>query len=88
MDLPRIINNFDIEFEVENSINKIELTKELDFMLPYLRKNLNNEKINFNIIINPKHEKKIFLSPTEKYKKMKSINPNIGLLKETFNLDL
>ena len=43
MDLPRIINNFDIEFEVENSINKIELTKELDFMLPYLRKNLNNE---------------------------------------------
>ena len=88
MDLPKIINDFNIEFEVENSINKIELTKELDFILPYLKENLNNEKINFNIIVNPRHKKKIFLSPIEKFKKMKSINPNISLLKETFNLDL
>ncbi len=87
MDLPKIINDFNIEFEVENSINKIELTKELDSILPYLKENLNNEKINFNIIVNPKHEKKIFLTPIEKYKKMKSINPNIDMLKKSFDLD-
>tara|TARA_S200000501_G_scaffold102957_1_gene96446 strand:+ start:6186 stop:6809 length:624 start_codon:yes stop_codon:yes gene_type:complete len=88
MDTPRLKNDFNIEFEVENSINKIELTNELEYIMPFLKEKLNNQNITFNIIINPKHIRKMIHSPEERYKKMESINPNLSLLKKTFNLDL
>ena len=88
MDTPRLKNDFNIEFEVENSINKIELTNELDHIMPFLKEKLNNQNISFNIIINPKHERKMIHSPEERYKKMRSINPDLNLLKKTFDLDL
>ena len=88
MDTPRLKNDFNIEFEVENSINKIELTNELDHIMPFLKEKLNNQNISFNIIINPKHERKKIHSPEERYKKMRSINPDLSLLKKTFDLDL
>ena len=88
MDTPRLKNDFNIEFEVENSINKIELTNELDHIMPFLKEKLNNQNISFNIIINPKHERKMIHSPEERYKKMRSINPDLSLLKKTFDLDL
>ena len=52
MDSPKVTSEFNIEFEVANSINKIELDKELESMLPYLRDNLNNHKIQFKITKN------------------------------------
>tara|TARA_B100001057_G_scaffold494937_1_gene592679 strand:- start:344 stop:979 length:636 start_codon:yes stop_codon:yes gene_type:complete len=88
MDIPKLKKNFEVEFEVENSINKIELSNELDLILPYLKDKLKNQQITFNIIINPKYKKKNFYTPDQKYKKMISINPDITLLKKTFNLDL
>ena len=88
MDIPKLKKNFEVEFEVENSINKIELSNELDLILPYLKDKLKNQQITFNIIINPKCKKKNFYTPDQKYKKMISINPDITLLKKTFNLDL
>ena len=88
MDKPRLKNDLDIVFEVENSINKVELTNELDHIMPFLREKLNNHNISFNIIINPKHERKMIHSPEERYKKMQSINPNLSLLKKAFDLDL
>ncbi len=88
MDKPRLKNDLDIVFEVENSINKVELTNELDHIMPFLKEKLNNHNISFNIIINPKHERKMIHSPEERYKKMQSINPNLSLLKKAFDLDL
>lgn len=88
MDKPRLKNDLDIEFEVENSINKVELTNELEHIMPFLKEKLNNHNISFNVIINPKHERKMIHSPEERYKKMQSINPNLSLLKKAFDLDL
>ncbi|MDG2371217.1 MAG: hypothetical protein P8L83_01220 [Flavobacteriaceae bacterium] len=88
MDSPRITNKYNIEFNVANSINKVELNKELESMLPYLRSKLNNYKINFNTNIIEKPNKNIIYTTEEKYEKMKSINPAIKILKQTFDLDI
>jgi len=88
MDSPKITNEYNIGFNVANSINKVELNKELESMLPYLRSKLNNCKINFNVSIIEKPNKTFIYTTEEKYKKMKSINPAIKILKKTFDLDV
>ena len=88
MDSPKIVNEFNIEFSVANSINKVELNKELDTILPYMRENLNNYKINFNIIISEDTNKSFIYTTKEKYDKLKSINPAINILKKTFDLEI
>ena len=88
MDSPKISDDFNIDFSVANSINKVELNNELDTMLPYLRENLNNHKINFNIIIDEHTNKNFIYTTKEKYDKLKSINPAINILKKTFDLDI
>ena len=88
MDSPKINDEFNIEFSVANSINKVELNKELDSMLPYLRNKLNNHKIDFNIKINKSNDKTFIYTVEEKYEKMKLINPAINILRKTFDLDV
>tara|TARA_B110000003_G_scaffold53785_1_gene53644 strand:+ start:1831 stop:2169 length:339 start_codon:yes stop_codon:yes gene_type:complete len=88
MDSPKIGVESNIEFNVVNSINKLELNKELEFMLPYLRNKLENHTINFIININESTNKSFIYTTEEKYEKMKSINPAINTLKKTFDLDI
>jgi len=88
MDSPKVTSDFNIEFEVANSINKIELNKELESMLPYLRDNLNNHKIQFKINIIERSNESFIYTSEEKYHKMKIINSAIGVLKKTFDLDI
>ena len=88
MDSPKIGVESNIEFNVANSINKVELNKELEFMLPYLRNKLKNHTINFIININKSTNKSFIFTTEEKYEKMKSINPAIKTLKKTFDLDI
>lgn len=88
MDSPKVTSEFNIEFEVANSINKIELNKELESMLPYLRDNLNNHKIQFKINIIERSNEIFIYTSEEKYHKMKIINSAIGVLKKTFDLDI
>ena len=88
MDSPKVTSDFNIEFEVANSINKIELNKELESMLPYLRDNLNNHKIQFKINIIERSNESFIYTSEEKYHKMKIINSAVGILKKTFDLDV
>ena len=88
MDSPKVTSEFNIEFGVANSINKIELNKELESMLPYLRDNLNNHKIQFKINIIERSNESFIYTSEEKYHKMKIINSAIGVLKKTFHLDI
>ena len=88
MDSPKVTSEFNIEFGVANSINKIELDKELESMLPYLRDNLNNHKIQFKINIIERSNEIFIYTSEEKYHKMKIINSAIGVLKKTFDLDI
>ena len=88
MDSPKVTSEFNIEFGVANSINKIELNKELESMLPYLRNNLNNHKIQFKINIIERSNESFIYTSEEKYHKMKIINSAVGILKKTFDLDI
>jgi len=88
MDSPKVTSGFNIEFGVANSINKIELNKELESMLPYLRDNLNNHKIQFKINIIERSNESFIYTSEEKYHKMKIINSAVGILKKTFDLDI
>ena len=88
MDSPKVTSEFNIEFGVANSINKIELNKELESMLPYLRDNLNNHKIQFKINIIERSNEIFIYTSEEKYHKMKTINSAVGILKKTFDLDI
>ena len=87
MDLPEIKSGFNIKFNVANSINKVELNKELESMLPYLKTKLNNHKINFMVNISESNKSYVYTTE-EKYEKMKTINPSITHLKRAFDLDI
>ena len=87
MDLPEIKSGFNIKFNVANSINKVELNKELESMLPYLKTKLNNHKINFMVNISESNKSYVYTTE-EKYEKMKTINPSITNLKRAFDLDI
>ena len=88
MDKPKLVDQNTIEFNVVNSINKVELTNEIDSILVFLKNKLNNNKIKFVINIIKKTNSSFIYTPEEKFKKMKSINPAIQILKKTFDLSL
>ena len=61
---------------------------EIDSILVFLKNKLNNHKIKFIINIIKKNNSSFIYTPEEKFKKMKSINPAIQILKKTFDLNL
>ena len=74
--------------EFPNETNKLELEKNLYEILSYLRKKLNNFDINLNIIVNEELDKQYVYSAKEKFEKLKVKNPNLDILKKTFDLDV
>ena len=71
-----------------NKMMKAELLKVKPKALKYLRKELNNYSIDFNITVNEESAKKFAYTPQEKYELLKEKNKEIALLKKTFNLEL
>ena len=65
---PEIENKNLINFIVLNDSNKIELEEEKNKLLIFLRKNLKNDHINLNILVNKLTIKKTEYSDKEKYK--------------------
>lgn len=77
-----------IHLEFPNSTNKVELEKQQYDLLSFLRKTLNNFDINLSISVNEEMEKQYAYTPKEKFEKLKEKNPNIDLLRKTFDLDI
>ena len=71
-----------------NSTNKLEVERQQYDLLAYVRKKLNNYKISLDIKVNEELEKQYAYTPMEKYEKLKEKNPNIDLLRKTFDLDI
>ena len=88
MDTPRLVKKNIIEFNVPNSTNKVEINKELETMLPFLKENLKNHKIKFIINIDENQSNSFVYTTKEKFEKMELINPSIKVLKKTFDLDI
>ena len=77
-----------IHLTFPNSTNKVEVERQSFDLLQFLRKSLKNYDISLDIDINEEMQKKFAYTPEDKYEKLKEKNPNIELLRKTFDLDL
>jgi len=87
--LPALKNDYTIEVEMNNGAQMDQFNKELKLDLTnYLRDELNNHKINiFTYLIKEEKTKNNLYTDEDKYKHLTKKNPNLGELKQKFNLD-
>jgi len=88
IDTPKLSSETVINVVFPNSTNKVEVERQQYDLLAYLRKKLNNFSVTLDITVNEELEKKYAYTPIEKYEKLKEKNPNIDLLRKTFDLDI
>jgi hypothetical protein len=77
-----------ITHELPNDSTKIEFESEKLELLGYLRGKLHNHDISIDLVVNEKVENKFAFTPIDKYNRLNEINPNLELLKKTFDLDI
>ena len=86
-DTPRLQGTV-IQLEFPNETMKIEVERAQGPLLEYLKRNLKNYDISLNITVNEEVQRKYAYTPQEKYDKLKSQNPDIEILRKTFDLEL
>jgi len=77
-----------IIYELPNEGSKIDFEKAKPELLGYLRGHLHNHDITIEVIVNEEVKVKNAFTPQDKYNRLNEINPNLELLKKTFDLDL
>ncbi|RED49320.1 hypothetical protein DFQ02_10285 [Seonamhaeicola aphaedonensis] len=87
IDKPKVAETI-IHLEYPTETNKLEIERNQYDLLAFIRKSLNNFDINLAITVNEVMEKQYAYTPIEKFERLKEKNPNIELLKKTFNLDV
>lgn len=87
IDTPKLIDST-IHLEFPNATNKVEVERQQYDLLSFLRKELNNYDVSLEITINEEKVKQYAYTAKEKYQKLKEKNPNLALLKKTFDLDI
>ncbi|WP_243754660.1 DNA polymerase III subunit gamma/tau [Flavobacterium jejuense] len=83
-----ILDGATITLELPNQSTKEEFLTGYHDLLGYLRGKLHNHDITIEVRVNETTETKYAFTPIEKFEKLKSINPNIELLKKLFDLDV
>ncbi|MEL0642751.1 DNA polymerase III subunit gamma/tau [Olleya sp. Ti.3.14] len=81
-------DGFSIKLTFPNATNKVEVERQSFDLMSYLRKNLKNYDIALDITVNEELDTKYAYTPIEKYEKLKEKNPNLELLRKTFDLDV
>jgi DNA polymerase-3 subunit gamma/tau len=87
IDKPKLLENT-IKLTLPNSINKVELGIEKKEILDFIRKNLKNNNVFIDLIVDEKIEEKLVYTDKDKYDLMKKKNPNLEKLKNSFNLSI
>lgn len=87
IDTPRVTGTA-INLEFPNATNKVEVERQQYDLLGFIRKALNNFDIYLAITVNEEMEKQYAYTTLEKFEKLKEKNPNIDLLRKTFDLDI
>ena len=87
IDKPKLLENT-IKLTLPNSINKVELGIEKKEILDFIRKNLKNNDVFIDLIVDEKIEEKLVYTDKDKYNSMKKKNPNLEKLKNSFNLSI
>ena len=74
--------------EFPNATNKVEVERQQYDLLAFIRKTLNNFDISLSISVNEIMEKKYAYTAQDKFEKLMDKNPNIDILRRTFDLDI
>ncbi len=82
------LNNHEINLTFPNETMKIDLEREENRLMTYLKGKLRNTHITLNIHVNEAISKKYAFTPQEKYEKLKEANPLLDHLRATFDLDV
>ena len=76
-----------VNFRIANEMNRGEMTRELEYFLPYLHKNLNNYKVKIDLELSDSVQTETAITPREKYEHLVKMNPHLETLRSTFDLD-
>jgi DNA polymerase-3 subunit gamma/tau len=87
LDLPRLKNKVEIHYAVPNDTNRVELEKNSNELMAYLRDQLSNDALTLKIHLEVKEEKKFIYSNEDKYHALAQKNPALELFKKKFNLE-
>ena len=87
IDTPKVKGTI-IHLEFPNATNKVEVERQQYDLLSYVRKTLSNYDIILSITINEVMEKQYAYTAADKFEKLKEKNPNIDILRKTFDLDV
>ncbi len=68
--------------------SKIDFESEKTPLLGYLKGHLHNHDITIEVVVNESVENKFAFTAQDKYNRLKELNPNLELLRKTFDLDL
>ena len=82
------LENTTITHELPNEGSKIDFETELYGLLGHLKGHLHNHDITIKILVNESVEKKFAFTALDKYNRLNELNPNMELLKKTFDLDI
>ncbi len=85
--IPSATENFNLELEVDNSVQKDLINSIKPELIAWLRRELKNSAIELQIKITENEQQKIIYSDTDKYMEMVKKNPKLELLKNKFKLD-
>lgn len=83
-----VLKGTTIVHELPNESSKEEFEGEMPELLGYLRGKLHNHDIKIEVKVNEVLESKKAFTAQDKYNRMNEINPNLELLKRTFDLDI
>ncbi len=81
-------NNQHIIVELPNTLMESQLMRHRHILLGFIRKALNNFSLDLRIEVNETVAKRFAYTPQEKFKKLLEMNPEMGLLRNTFDLEL
>lgn len=85
--LPRLKNKVEIHYAVPNDTNKVELKKNSNELMGYLRDQLSNDALTLKLYLELNEKKKFIYTNEEKYKTLLEKNPNLEQFKKKFNLE-
>ena len=85
---PELKEKDKVEYILTNNTSKLELNRNINELIDFLKKDLKNDNISIEVKVNKLKEKKFIYTTTEKYNKLKKLNPNIEILRKEFKLNL
>jgi len=87
-DQPKLLDHFVIGITLPNDTMKKEVERAQSGVLDYLKAKLNNHSITLKVSVLETMDTKYAFTPEEKYEKIRSKNPAVDVLRQSFDLDL